>query len=312
MPRSQQFKRSTSHSNRRSPQLSGLLARIGLMLVLSFGAIASRAQQVPGTNQWEILENCQLVTNAVVDGDSFHILHDGREYIFRLYFVDAPEKESSLKERIQDQAAYFGIAEDDVTRAGGLAARFTRQKLTETNFTVTTRWQNAMGRSSLARFYCVLTVNDENLAELLVANGIARIYGLRANVPGGLRSTTFINKLKNLELTAREKKLGVWDESQFPRMETGEAPASTTNAVGETTSPIEASTALVDVNTATHEELMALPGIGKVMAERIVTNRPFATVDDLRRVPGIGAKTLDKLRPLVHVAPAEADVPAAD
>jgi len=312
MPRSQQFKRSTSHSNRRSPQLSGLLARIGLMLVLSFGAIASRAQQVPGTNQWEILENCQLVTNAVVDGDSFHILHDGREYIFRLYFVDAPEKESSLKERIQDQAAYFGIAEDDVTRAGGLAARFTRQKLTETNFTVTTRWQSAMGRSSLARFYCVLTVNDENLAELLVANGIARIYGLRANVPGGLRSTTFINKLKNLELTAREKKLGVWDESQFPRMETGEAPASTTNAVGETTSPIEASTALVDVNTATHEELMALPGIGKVMAERIVTNRPFATVDDLRRVPGIGAKTLDKLRPLVHVAPAEADVPAAD
>ena len=298
--------------DRHSPCIPGLLERLWLVALLSLGAIATHAQQSTGTNQWEVLENCQLVTNAVVDGDSFHVLHEGREYVFRLYFVDAPEKESSLKERIQDQAAYFGIAEDDVTRAGGLAARFTRQKLTETNFTVTTRWQNAMGRSSLARFYCVLTVNDENLAELLVANGIARIYGLRANVPGGLRSTTFINKLKNLELTAREKKLGVWDESQFPRMETGEAPASTTNAVGETTSPIEASTALVDVNTATHEELMALPGIGKVMAERIVTNRPFATVDDLRRVPGIGAKTLDKLRPLVEVAQPDTQSPAAD
>ena len=34
---------------------------------------------------------------------------------------------------------------------------------------------------------------------------------------------------------------------------------------------------------------MKLPGVGKVLAERIVTNRPYANVDDLKRVNGIGA-----------------------
>jgi competence protein ComEA len=46
---------------------------------------------------------------------------------------------------------------------------------------------------------------------------------------------------------------------------------------------------------------MQLDGIGEVLARRIVENRkqsgPFAGVDDLQRVPGIGAKTLNDLRP---------------
>src|SRR4051812_22396723 len=50
---------------------------------------------------------------------------------------------------------------------------------------------------------------------------------------------------------------------------------------------------LIDLNTATAADLDRLPGIGPVLAARIVAERdkkPFAKVDDLRRVSGIGPK----------------------
>jgi competence protein ComEA len=55
----------------------------------------------------------------------------------------------------------------------------------------------------------------------------------------------------------------------------------------------------IDVNTASERLLATLPGVGPVMAARIVAARPFHVVDDLLRVPGIGAVRLDALRPWV-------------
>lgn len=52
----------------------------------------------------------------------------------------------------------------------------------------------------------------------------------------------------------------------------------------------------VDVNTADLEELASLPGVGPVIAKRIVAGRPYASVDELDRVKGIGTKTLARLR----------------
>lgn len=49
------------------------------------------------------------------------------------------------------------------------------------------------------------------------------------------------------------------------------------------------------------EALEALPGIGPAIAARIVAHRPFARVDDLTIVPGIGPRTLQRLRPLVSL-----------
>ncbi|MFL5341116.1 MAG: ComEA family DNA-binding protein [Gemmataceae bacterium] len=59
---------------------------------------------------------------------------------------------------------------------------------------------------------------------------------------------------------------------------------------------------LIDVNRAGVEELQRLPGVGPTLAARIVAQRekaPFRSAEDLRRVSGIGAKTLEKLRPFV-------------
>lgn len=57
----------------------------------------------------------------------------------------------------------------------------------------------------------------------------------------------------------------------------------------------------VNVNTATAEQLQQLDGIGPKLAQAIIDARPFAAVDDLDRVKGIGKKTLDKIRPFAVV-----------
>ena len=62
----------------------------------------------------------------------------------------------------------------------------------------------------------------------------------------------------------------------------------------------------VDVNRATAADLRRLPGIGPVLATRIVEARdsggPFTSIDDLRRVSGIGKSKLERLRSLVVVS----------
>jgi competence protein ComEA len=64
----------------------------------------------------------------------------------------------------------------------------------------------------------------------------------------------------------------------------------------------------IDINTATRDDLIALPGIGPALAERILedreTNGVFRSVNDLTRIRGIKAKTLEKLAPFLKVEPA--------
>ncbi|MDX9708257.1 MAG: ComEA family DNA-binding protein [Trichloromonas sp.] len=62
---------------------------------------------------------------------------------------------------------------------------------------------------------------------------------------------------------------------------------------------------VVNINTATLEQLEALPGVGPVSAQRILEYRdqigPFKSVDQLVEVKGIGEKSLGKFRDLVTV-----------
>jgi competence ComEA-like helix-hairpin-helix protein len=54
----------------------------------------------------------------------------------------------------------------------------------------------------------------------------------------------------------------------------------------------------VSLNRASAADLQRLPGIGPVMAGRIIAARPFLTEDDLLRVEGIGEATFESLKPL--------------
>lgn len=64
--------------------------------------------------------------------------------------------------------------------------------------------------------------------------------------------------------------------------------------------PFTVFAAKLNVNTASAEELESLAGVGPAKAEAIVeyrqTNGPFAKVEDLALVNGIGEKTVDSLR----------------
>lgn len=66
----------------------------------------------------------------------------------------------------------------------------------------------------------------------------------------------------------------------------------------------------VDLNRASAQEFEELPGIGPVLAERIVdyrkSGKTFRTIEDLRVVKGIGKKKFERIRPLVTVTPTAA------
>jgi competence ComEA-like helix-hairpin-helix protein len=59
---------------------------------------------------------------------------------------------------------------------------------------------------------------------------------------------------------------------------------------------------IVNVNTATSEELESLPCVGKELAKEIFSERPYKSVDELIRVDGIGEKILECIRPYVKVS----------
>lgn len=73
--------------------------------------------------------------------------------------------------------------------------------------------------------------------------------------------------------------------------------------------------AVVDINTATAQELTTIKGIGAKTAEKIVAyreaNGPFKSVDDLTKVSGIKEKRLDKIRAELTVGGAGAAKAAA-
>ena len=97
------------------------------------------------------------------------------------------------------------------------------------------------------------------------------------------------------------KRVGIWSESDADRIvELRAKQRSEDQELKEIQSQIKKAPSpqsLLDLNTASKEELQSIKGIGAVLAERIIAGRPYKTVDELRKVKGIGAKTLERIRP---------------
>lgn len=80
-------------------------------------------------------------------------------------------------------------------------------------------------------------------------------------------------------------------------------------AIAKDTKPAATATALLDLNTATLDQLNALPGIGEVKAKAIIAGRPYASLKDFESRGIVSASVLDKFKAQVTVA--EAPAPAA-
>lgn len=162
---------------------------------------------------WEKLEGCRFMKDRYGDGDSFHVSHKGKEYIFRLYFVDAPESSDDKPFRVRSQAKYFGITEQQVLDYGHKATLFT-DALLQQPFTVYTQWLDAKGSSQLPRYFgVIITKEGKNLAQLLTEKGLVRVYGAAADVPKVLKGNEFRLKLDEIQRKMQKSKQGAWEFS---------------------------------------------------------------------------------------------------
>ena len=173
---------------------------VGACLLLGAPAVQAR---------WYTYEGCSLLTSEFADGDSFHVKTKSRHYIFRLYFVDAPETDKRYPDRIAEQAAYWGMAEEDVLKLGEKASAFTRQFLAK-DFTGYSRLANARGHSDRDRYFAMVKAEKEFLCEALVRNGLARVYGRGLTLPDGTSMGKWWQHLRQLENRAKRAGLGGW------------------------------------------------------------------------------------------------------
>ena len=323
----------------------GRAAAFALLLAVTTPSLQAR--------EWIELANCRLDADASNDADSFHVKANGKEYIFRLYFVDAAETDAGFPERVAEQAKYFGITPAQAIQLGILAKKFTRQKLAAP-FTVRTRMQDALGRSKKQRFYAFIETSEGDLGELLVANGLARVHGAIAS-SGSSAPARQKRKLEQLERVAKQQKVGAWGASvgrmtarlpkdpaksgvssfdAFFHPERVAAAVAADESDEEPDVPVPAPTptplvpppitrpaqtappafasvpaatiapaasapkgAKLDPNTATAEQLMAIKGIGPVLADRIIEARPYKSSNELQKAKGIGPKKYEAIRP---------------
>ena len=177
--------------------------------ILGFVLLFAAPWQAQAAGKWEKLEDCVLA-DGYMDGDSFHVRHGNKDQIIRLYFVDTPESDKQYAERNEDQAAYFGINESQVVPLGVKGKKFTQKTLSGQKFTVWTRWEDARGSSQQQRFYGIVQVGKDDLADLLVANGLARVYGGSTVMPNGNSIDSRFEQLRQLERRAKAKRLGGW------------------------------------------------------------------------------------------------------
>jgi competence protein ComEA len=230
----------------------------------------------------------------------------GRTEVVRLYFVDCPETSATTEtdqRRVREQSSYFGLDDHRITMGFGRRAAEEVREVLQKPFTVHTAFARALGRSAKPRIYAFVTLADgRDLGEHLVAAGLARSHGVGRTTKQGTGTDEAKAHLDDLELGAAIGRKGIWERTNPDKL------VSMREAGREEDRQLREAFGLkvdekLDANSASVDEMVLLPGVGPVLAERIVDGRPYTSLEDLRRVPGLGGKTFEGLRDKLVVRP---------
>jgi len=178
-----------------------------MLLVLLVGTDAGAWGEKP--RKWLRYENASLITDEYFDGDSFHVRHGESHWIIRLCYVDTPETDTSVQERLVEQADYWGISVKAVMDIGDEAKKFTEEFLKD-GMIVETQKVDARGRSDRDRYFGMVSVKGRYLSEALVANGLARVFGFNPILPDGTAASAHRKHLLEVEKEAKAKRRGAW------------------------------------------------------------------------------------------------------
>ncbi len=288
-----------------------VLRHVARIIWLVLGCVAMPIQAAELVS----IKGVTLIDADLNDGDSFKVNAAGRELHLRLYYVDCPETAYGSKadfDRIGEQQDHFGL--DDrhaVIRFGRRAAEYANQELS-LPFTIHTSYARALGRSAIGRFYAFVETHDGNdLGHLMVEHGLARIHGKTRPAPSGLPSDLVLEELQDLEVAAILERVGIWAEAdpdiiaekRKRRRDAQQAERAARMEFRDQQKKIDAPSATdpMDLNTATSRQLQRIPYVGKVIAAKIIAGRPYQSVEDLLKIPGIGPKTLASIVDYVKV-----------
>lgn len=259
-------------------------------------------------------ESCQLIATDWADGDSFSVRFPNESiYTIRLYGADTIEtvvNNSTLARRLRAQRRYFGISgygsspqvSIKLAKQLGHDAKAAVQELLKEPFTVYTAFADGRGSSRHQRIYGFIeTANGDDLATKLVELGLARAFGVYRSTPDGSHRDEYIETLKDAEFVAARRGLGAWKYTDWNTLPSERRAQRIEDQEDALAMGQSMQTGPVNINRADLNELKRLPGVGDVMAQRIIEARPFKQAEDLRKVSGIGPATYENISELIEL-----------
>lgn len=171
------------------------------------------------TEKFEIFVNPKLVPSPKNEADTLRFRMGQEELIFDLYFVDALDITLTHKERVKEQAKYFGnTSAEQVTATGKEAYAYVADLLQKHPVRLLTRWERAKLSNNYLALIMVELQKDKwvYLADLILRQGYGSASGKPCELPNseGKSLANYTTELRDHLKYARERKLGIWSKPQ--------------------------------------------------------------------------------------------------
>ncbi|WP_205421450.1 helix-hairpin-helix domain-containing protein [Dechloromonas sp. HYN0024] len=137
------------------------------------------------------------------------------------------------------------------------------------------------------------------LREWTPAGYVTRDYRNIAALPAKAKPTAKAKAAGKPKVAAKPKAAAKPVAAKAPKPEAKPVAAKSAAKAASKPDSIKVAAKPVSINKASEDDLAALKGLSREVARAIVAARPYAAIEDVCKAKGMGAKTLEKLRPLL-------------